>query len=223
MFELAIIASTIFIAYKLIDIIGGDHSTPAASEPVETKVDAKVEASSSAEPVKKPAARKPAAKKPAATKAAATEKPVAVKAETPAKAKAPKAVAKPAAAKPAAAKASEVKKPAVKKAAAPKQPKAPAAAKPAAAAKPKATKAAAKAEEPAPVLTATPAENLKNPKTGEVVKVPATYAFAKRWVKDALVDEGLLTKVYKNNELDNEANAKIQVAMNQLRRMAKYQ
>jgi len=96
-----------------------------------------------------------------------------------------------------------------------------AAAKPAAAkpAKPKAT--AAVAVEPA-ATTEVPSDSLKNPKTGEVVKIPNSYAFAKRWVKEALVEEGLLDKIYKNNELDNAANAKIQVAMEQLKQMAKY-
>ncbi|MEY4209647.1 MAG: hypothetical protein RLZ92_25 [Pseudomonadota bacterium] len=113
-------------------------------------------------------------------------------AEKPAPVKAKRAAAKPAAAKPA---------------------------KPKAAAKPKATAAVAVA--PA-AITEVPSDSLKNPKTGEVVKIPNSYAFAKRWVKEALVEEGLLDKIYKNNELDNAANAKIQVAMEQLKQMAKY-
>ena len=105
---------------------------------------------------------------------------------------------------------------------------APAKAKPATA-KPVAAKPAAKAAKPkaavaaAPVATtAVPSDSLRNPKTGEVVKIPNSYAFAKRWLKDALVEEGLLDKIYKNNELDNEANAKIQTAIEQLKQMAKY-
>ena len=74
-----------------------------------------------------------------------------------------------------------------------------------------------------PVAVAAVADSLKNPKTGEVVKIPNSYAFAKRWVKEALVEEKLLDKIYKNNELDDAANAKIQAAMLQLRQMAKYQ
>ncbi|WP_171696526.1 hypothetical protein [Methylomonas sp. ZR1] len=87
---------------------------------------------------------------------------------------------------------------------------------------PKASKSATakKAATPAP---AAPVDSLKNPKTGEVAKIPASYAFAKRWIKDALVEEGLLDKVYKNNELDDAANAKIQVALQQLKGMSKYQ
>ncbi|MDD2761167.1 MAG: hypothetical protein PHH11_12850 [Methylomonas sp.] len=69
----------------------------------------------------------------------------------------------------------------------------------------------------------TPADSLKNPKTGEVAKVPGNYAFAKRWIKDALVEEGLLDKVYKNNELDDDVTAKIQEALQQLKAMKKYQ
>lgn len=66
-------------------------------------------------------------------------------------------------------------------------------------------------------------DSLKNPKTGEVVKIPNSYAFAKRWIKDALVEEKLLDKVYKNAELDNAANAKIQEAMDKLKQLPKYQ
>jgi hypothetical protein len=66
-------------------------------------------------------------------------------------------------------------------------------------------------------------DGLKNPKTGEVAKLPGNYAFAKRWIKEALVEEGLLDKIYKNNELDSEAIAKIQAALQQLKAMDKYQ
>ncbi|MBD9362122.1 hypothetical protein [Methylomonas fluvii] len=87
---------------------------------------------------------------------------------------------------------------------------------------PKASKSAPAKKAAAPTPAA-PVDSLKNPKTGEVAKVPASYAFAKRWIKDALVEEGLLDKVYKNNELDNAANAKIQAALQQLKGMSKYQ
>lgn len=88
--------------------------------------------------------------------------------------------------------------------------------------------AASKAAKPAPAKAtatkaATTVESLKNPKTGEVAKTPASYAFAKRWIKDALVEEGLLDKVYKNSELDDATNAKIQTALQQLKAMDKYQ
>lgn len=127
--------------------------------------------------------------------------------------------------------AEKVTPPTTAKAAAPEQ-KTPPPAKPApkpAAAKPvKATKkpAASKAKEE-PVEKAEPPkeanDNLKNPKTGEVAKVPANYAFAKRWIKEALVEEGLLEKVYKNNELDTNTVNKIQAAIQALKAMDKYQ
>lgn len=70
---------------------------------------------------------------------------------------------------------------------------------------------------------ATTTNTLKNPKTGEVAKMPNNYAFAKRWIKEALVAEGLLDKIYKNNEIDANATAKIQDALQQLKAMDKYQ
>ncbi|QPK63020.1 hypothetical protein IVG45_19740 [Methylomonas sp. LL1] len=68
-----------------------------------------------------------------------------------------------------------------------------------------------------------PSDSLKNPKTGEVAKLPGNYAFAKRWIKEALVEEGLLDKIYKNTELDSATTAKIQDALQQLKAMDKYQ
>ena len=93
---------------------------------------------------------------------------------------------------------------------------------PAKAAKPKAV-AKKTASAVAATSSAVAVDSLKNPKTGEVVKIPASYAFAKRWIKDALVEEKLLDKVYKNNELDDAANAKIQIAMAQFKQISKYQ
>ena len=66
-------------------------------------------------------------------------------------------------------------------------------------------------------------DSLRNPETGGVAKIPSNYRFSKRWIKDALVKEGLLDKVYKNNELDDEANAKIYQALADLHAMEKYQ
>ena len=83
--------------------------------------------------------------------------------------------------------------------------------------------AAAKTAAAAPTAAATAVDSLKNPKTGEVAKIPGSYTFAKRWIKDALVEEGLLEKVYKNNELDEATNAKIQNALQQLKTLEKYQ
>lgn len=66
-------------------------------------------------------------------------------------------------------------------------------------------------------------DSVKNPKTGEVAKLPGNYAFAKRWIKEALVEEGLLDKIYKNNELDSDTTAKIQAALQELKALKKYQ
>lgn len=96
-----------------------------------------------------------------------------------------------------------------------------------------AKKEAPKAPEPAvtqaptPVAAAAPAEpatkpGLRDPKTGEVVTAFTNYRFAKRWIKDALVAEGLLDKVYKNNEIDAAAEAKIKAALTKLEALDKY-
>jgi hypothetical protein len=75
--------------------------------------------------------------------------------------------------------------------------------------------------------TATPGESaakagLRDPKTGEVATGYTNYRFTKRWIKDALVAEGLLDKVYKNNEIDAAAEAKIKAALAKLEAMDKY-
>ncbi|PPD33015.1 MAG: hypothetical protein CTY19_09235 [Methylomonas sp.] len=90
------------------------------------------------------------------------------------------------------------------------------------AAKPKAAAPAKKAQS-TPPPAAVSSDSLKNPKTGEVAKLPSNYAFAKRWIKEALVEEGLLDKIYKNNELDGDTNAKILNALQQLKTLEKYQ
>ncbi|MGR9114716.1 MAG: hypothetical protein ACU85E_03050 [Gammaproteobacteria bacterium] len=79
------------------------------------------------------------------------------------------------------------------------------------------------ARKPAASPTASVTGGLKNPATGEVANMPNNYRFAKRWIKEALVKEGLLDKVYKNNELDDKANAKIKRALNKLAKMDQYQ
>lgn len=148
---------------------------------------------------------------------AAAEKQVAVAKEKPAvnkpvaaKTVAPKAVAPKAAATKAA-----PAKPAATKAAAPAAPKV--AAKPAATkAKPAAAKKVTAAAAPAP------SAGLKDPKTGEVATAYSNYRFTKRWIKDALVAEGLLDKVYTANELNAEADAKIKTAIAKLEAMSKY-
>ncbi|MGR8929933.1 MAG: hypothetical protein ACU836_04770 [Gammaproteobacteria bacterium] len=88
----------------------------------------------------------------------------------------------------------------------------------AAAPKPAAPKAAASKAE-----AATSDNSLRNPQTGEVAKIPNSYSFAKRWIKEALVEEGLLDKIYKTNEIDDATAEKIKEAFEQLKSMKKYQ
>ena len=63
---------------------------------------------------------------------------------------------------------------------------------------------------------------MKNPATGEEVKVSSNYRMVKRWVKEALVEEGLLEKIYKNNELDDSAKAIVADALSIINAMDKY-
>ncbi len=74
----------------------------------------------------------------------------------------------------------------------------------------------------APAAEAAPKSGLRHPETGEVTAVFTNYRFAKRWIKEALVSEGLLDKIYKNNELDADAEAKIKEALAKLEAMPKY-
>ena len=159
-------------------------------------------------PAAKPEPQAAAVEQPKPQVAVTKEKPAAIK---PAEAKtvAPKAAATkaapPAAAKPVATKAAATK----------------AAAKPAAT---KSTKAApaksATAKKPAAV--AAKSAGLKDPKTGDVVTAYSNYRFTKRWIKDALVAEGLLEKVYTASELNAEIDAKIKEAIAKLEAMDQY-
>jgi len=65
-------------------------------------------------------------------------------------------------------------------------------------------------------------KGLLDPKTGEVTTSYNNYRFTKRWIKDALVSEGLLEKVYKNNELEPEIEATIKAAIVKLEALEKY-
>ena len=65
-------------------------------------------------------------------------------------------------------------------------------------------------------------KGLRNPETGEVATTYSNYRFTKRWIKDALVTEGLVEKVYKNNELDAAIEAKIKAALVKLEAFEKY-
>ena len=70
--------------------------------------------------------------------------------------------------------------------------------------------------------TTTAKKGLKNPKTGEITSSYANYRVMKRWIKDALVSEGLLDKIYKNNELTPDIEAKIKNAIIQLEQNETY-
>ena len=80
---------------------------------------------------------------------------------------------------------------------------------------------------PAPVRATAHAEsakvvNLRNPVTGEVSPVPGNYRFAKKWIKEAIVTEGLLNKVYKNSELTESVNPKVRAAIEEFKKLEKY-
>ncbi len=64
--------------------------------------------------------------------------------------------------------------------------------------------------------------SIRNPKTGEIAVVTSNYRFTKRWIKEALVTEGLLSKIYKNNELDAETDILIKSALLKLEAIDKY-
>lgn len=70
--------------------------------------------------------------------------------------------------------------------------------------------------------TAVSSNNLRDPKSGDTAKVTNNYRGLKRWLKEALVEEGLLEKVYSNNELNDETNAKIKDALEAIKGMSKY-
>ncbi|TXL02100.1 hypothetical protein BMR02_00670 [Methylococcaceae bacterium HT1] len=63
---------------------------------------------------------------------------------------------------------------------------------------------------------------MKNPATGEEAKVAGSYRMVKRWIKEALVEEGLLEKIYKNNELDDAAKVVLAEALSVIKAMDKY-
>ena len=63
---------------------------------------------------------------------------------------------------------------------------------------------------------------LKDPKTGDIATTYSNYRFSKRWIKEALVTEGLLEKVYKNNELNAEIEASIKAAIAKLESIEQY-
>lgn len=64
---------------------------------------------------------------------------------------------------------------------------------------------------------------LRDPATGETSPAPRNYRFAKKWIKEAMVAEGLLSKVYKNSELTGETADKVKAALEKFRTLEKYQ
>lgn len=84
----------------------------------------------------------------------------------------------------------------------------------------------APAETPASPGIAAPPErgvNLRNPATGETALAPTNYRFAKKWIKEALVAEGLLDHVYKPSELDEAGSRTVKEALEIFRFLDKYQ
>lgn len=67
-----------------------------------------------------------------------------------------------------------------------------------------------------------PSGSVRNPETGEVAKIASNYRMTKRWIKDALVAEGLLDKVYKISEIDDAVTVKINQALDKFKVMDKY-
>lgn len=98
--------------------------------------------------------------------------------------------------------------------------------------------AASKTPKPAPASKSKPAtpnkaksavvpqnagkQGLKDPKTGDISTNYNNYRFTKRWIKEALVAEGLLDKVYKNDELNADIETKIKTAVVKLEAIDKY-
>ena len=95
----------------------------------------------------------------------------------------------------------------------------------AAAAKPKpaAKKPKAKAASKNTTKTTLPTGSVKDPETGDMVKLANTYQMMRRWIKEALVTEGLLEKIYKTSEMDEAIEVKIAEALTKLQKMDKYQ
>ena len=63
---------------------------------------------------------------------------------------------------------------------------------------------------------------MRNPETNEQVKMANSYRMSKRWVKEALVAEGLLDKIYKATEIDDGKKIEINLAFEQLLQLGKY-
>lgn len=66
------------------------------------------------------------------------------------------------------------------------------------------------------------AVTLRDPASGESTALPSNYRFAKKWIKEAMVKEGLLPKVYKNSELKGELNGQVKSALEKFKDIKKY-
>ena len=86
----------------------------------------------------------------------------------------------------------------------------------------KSVASATRKPEPASATQHAGKRGLKNPNTDEVATTYSNYRFTKRWIKEALVAEGLLDKVYKNEELNAEIEATIKGAVVKLEALDKY-
>ena len=84
--------------------------------------------------------------------------------------------------------------------------------------KPKQTTIVAKAA----ATQITEKKGLRNPLTGEITTSYSNYRFTKRWIKDALVVEGLVSKVYSNTELNAAIETTIKSALVKLEAIDKY-
>lgn len=85
-------------------------------------------------------------------------------------------------------------------------------------AKPQQTTVATKAA----AIQITEKKGLRNPLTEEVTTSYSNYRFTKRWIKDALVLEGLVSKVYSNTELNAAIETTIKNALVKLEAIDKY-
>jgi hypothetical protein len=65
-------------------------------------------------------------------------------------------------------------------------------------------------------------KGLKDPKSGDIATTYNNYRFTKRWIKEALVTEGLLEKVYKNSELNAETETSFKAAIAKLEALEQY-
>ena len=74
----------------------------------------------------------------------------------------------------------------------------------------------------AAAIQITEKKGLRNPLTGEITTSYSNYRFTKRWIKDALVLEGLVSKVYSNTELNAAIETTIKSALVKLEAIDKY-